>query len=92
MGIKAKVVKAAFAVAFGMMAVAGCGYRFASDGLSAHDTTSPTIHVPAMKAAALSSQVVFPQGEKGRQTHPDVMLSQDHVWEGSLLNGCRHQS
>ena len=55
MCIKAKVVKAAFAVAFGMMAVAGCGYRFASDGLSAHDTTSPTIHVPAMKAAALSS-------------------------------------
>lgn len=34
----------------------------------------------------------FPRLRRGNKpTYPAVMLSQDHVQEGSLLTGCRHQ-
>lgn len=55
MGIKAKVVKTVFATAFGMMAVAGCGFGSACDELSSQDVSTPAIDISALKEAALSS-------------------------------------
>ena len=55
MGIKTNVVEFVFAVALGMLSVAGCGYSSASDGLSTPDTPDPTMDIATMKEAALSN-------------------------------------
>ncbi|MBQ3288714.1 MAG: hypothetical protein IJH50_04820 [Kiritimatiellae bacterium] len=42
-------------VGFGAIAVAGCGYNSARDGLSPQKASPPAIDIPALKDAALSS-------------------------------------
>jgi len=54
MGIKANV-KTAFVTAFGMMAVAGCGYSTTRDGMSSQDASVSAMTISEMKETALSS-------------------------------------
>ena len=48
-------------VAIGVMAVAGCGYSSARNGLSPNDAAVQVMDIPALKDAALSSLVNGPQ-------------------------------
>lgn len=54
-GNAVKARNLALTVGFGIMAVAGCGFGSARDGLSAQDVSAPAINTPAMKETALSS-------------------------------------
>ena len=47
-GNAVKARNLALTVGFGIMAVAGCGFGSARDGLSAQDVSAPAINTPAM--------------------------------------------
>ena len=46
--------KIALAVAIGSMAVAGCGYSIANDGVASLVAATNAVDIPAMKSTALS--------------------------------------